>query len=85
MHYCKWMLGNTSSGFVEATYKRKIVINIGDRQKGRSQSKNTFNAIFTKNDIVKNALRIFNLGTYREENIYYKKDSSKHIIDILTK
>jgi len=85
IHYSEFLIGNTSSGIIEAASFGKYVLNVGDRQKGRSQSKNTFNTIFTKNDIVKNALRIFNLGTYKEENIYYKKDSSKHIIEILKK
>ena len=85
MHYSKFLIGNTSSGIIESASFGKYVLNVGDRQKGRSQSKNTFNTIFTKNDIVKNALRIFNLGTYKVENIYYKKNSSKLIIDILKK
>lgn len=83
IHYSEFLIGNTSSGIIEAASFGKYVLNIGDRQKGRSQSKNTFNALFTKNDIVKNALKIFNLGTYKGENIYYKKDSSKLIIEIL--
>ena len=83
IHYSHFLIGNTSSGIIEAASFGKYVLNVGDRQKGRSQSKNTFNAIFTKNDIVKKALRIFNLGLYKEENIYFKKDSSKHIINIL--
>ena len=85
MHYSEFLIGNTSSGIIEAASFGKYVLNVGDRQKGRSQSKNTFNAIFTKNDIVKNALQIFNLGTYKKENIYYKKNSSKLIIQILKK
>jgi GDP/UDP-N,N'-diacetylbacillosamine 2-epimerase (hydrolysing) len=85
IHYSEFLIGNTSSGIIEAASFGKYVLNVGDRQKGRSQSKNTFDAVFTKNDIIKNAFRIFNLGTYNEENIYYKKDSSKHIINILKK
>ena len=52
-------------------------------KKGRSKSKNTFDTTFTKNSIVRNALKILNLGSFRGENIYFKKSSSKHIINIL--
>ena len=83
MYFSQFLIGNTSSGIIEAASFGKYVLNVGDRQKGRSQSKNTFNTIFTKSDIVKNALRIFNLGKYKDENIYYKKDSSKRVINIL--
>lgn len=35
MNACRFMLGNTSSGFVEASFFPKYVINLGDRQRGR--------------------------------------------------
>lgn len=35
MKHCSFMLGNTSSGFVEASFFPKPVVNIGNRQKGR--------------------------------------------------
>src|SRR5690606_31527737 len=42
MKHAKFLLGNTSSGFVEATFFPKYVINLGDRQKGRLETKNIF-------------------------------------------
>ena len=83
MYYSEFLMGNTSSGIIEAASFGKYFLNVGDRQKGRAQSKNTFNSTFKKNDIVKNVLRILNLGIFNGENIYYKKNSSKHIIEIL--
>ena len=38
--YSKAVLGNSSSGIIEAATFNKFVINVGDRQKGRSRSKN---------------------------------------------
>ena len=35
MKYCRMMLGNSSSGFVEASFFSKYVINLGKRQDGR--------------------------------------------------
>jgi GDP/UDP-N,N'-diacetylbacillosamine 2-epimerase (hydrolysing) len=42
MKHCSFMLGNTSSGFVEASYFGKPVINLGNRQKGRILTPNIF-------------------------------------------
>lgn len=83
MYYSQFLLGNTSSGIIEAASFGKYVLNIGDRQKGRLQSNNTLNAIFTKSDIIENALKILSLGNCEEENVYFKKGSSKQIINIL--
>ena len=35
MNHCRFLLGNTSSGIIEAASFAKYVINLGDRQKGR--------------------------------------------------
>ena len=43
MKHCTMMLGNTSSGFVEAAYFSKPVINLGERQKGRLVTPNIIN------------------------------------------
>lgn len=40
MKHCAMMLGNTSSGFVEAAYFPKYVINLGNRQSGRIVTEN---------------------------------------------
>lgn len=42
MKYCSFLLGNTSSGFVEAAYFPKYVINLGERQKGRIETPNIY-------------------------------------------
>lgn len=40
LKYCNLMIGNSSSGLVEAPSFKLPVVNIGDRQKGRLRSKN---------------------------------------------
>ena len=42
MKHCSMLIGNTSSGFVEAAFFPKWVINLGDRQKGRVNTPNIF-------------------------------------------
>jgi len=43
MKYVDALIGNTSSGIIEAASFKKPVVNIGDRQKGRLQSGNVVN------------------------------------------
>mgnify|MGYP006139044343 CR=1 FL=1 len=40
MKLCDIIIGNSSSGILEAPYFKKPVVNIGDRQKGRLKAKN---------------------------------------------
>lgn len=53
MKYCSMLLGNTSSGFVEASFFPKWVINIGSRQDGRIITKNIFSIPIEKEIILK--------------------------------
>ena len=48
MKYCTMMLGNTSSGFVEASFFPKYVINLGKRQLGRIITDNIKNCELKK-------------------------------------
>ena len=47
------MVGNSSSGILEASHLKLPVINIGDRQKGRLKDQNVINARFNVNEIKK--------------------------------
>jgi len=55
MKHCALLLGNTSSGFVEASYFPKWVINLGRRQKGRLLTDNIKTIEIEKELIVKTA------------------------------
>jgi GDP/UDP-N,N'-diacetylbacillosamine 2-epimerase (hydrolysing) len=83
MYYANLLIGNTSSGIIEAATFKKYVVNVGDRQKGRMQSKNIFNTGFNKNDIIEAADQALILGDFNGENIYYKKDTANTIIKLL--
>ena len=52
MKHCSMMVGNTSSGFVEASFFPKTVINLGERQTGRIVTSNIINTKITKHDIL---------------------------------
>lgn len=80
MYYSKIMLGNTSSGIIEAASFCKYVVNVGDRQKGREQSKNILNCEFRKDQIVSAVRKAIDLKKYTKENIYFKENAVDNII-----
>lgn len=51
------MIGNSSSGIIEAASFELPVVNIGDRQRGRLHGKNVINVKECKRDGIKNAMR----------------------------
>ncbi|MEX1211417.1 MAG: UDP-N-acetylglucosamine 2-epimerase [Balneolaceae bacterium] len=83
MNYAEFLLGNTSSGIIEAASFGKYVINVGNRQKGRARSENVFDREFEANEILKGVDSVKHLGTYEGENIYRKPDTTKRIIEVL--
>ncbi len=70
MKYCDVIIGNSSSGIVEAPSFKIPTINIGDRQKGRIQAKSVINCEPNKKDI-KEALN----KSLSKEFIEYIKDT----------
>lgn len=82
MKHCCFIMGNSSSGIIEAASFGKYVINIGDRQKGRFCSENMINTSFNSskiNEIIKSIPK----QPFQGKNIFYKPDSSKIIIKII--
>jgi GDP/UDP-N,N'-diacetylbacillosamine 2-epimerase (hydrolysing) len=83
MYYAKILIGNTSSGILEAASFGKYVINVGDRQKGRMQSKNCIDTPFLKLKMSNAIHKALALGTFEGENVYRKPNTSKLIMTIL--
>lgn len=83
MAHAKLLLGNSSSGIIEAASFNKYVVNIGERQAGRAQSKNVLNCPFDKGRIIQAVRKAINSGPYEGENIYYRKNTAKQIADII--
>jgi GDP/UDP-N,N'-diacetylbacillosamine 2-epimerase (hydrolysing) len=70
MYHCSFLLGNTSSGIIEAASFQKWVINLGDRQKGREYGPNVINIPIKTSHIIK---AVNNIKTYKpltNKNIY---------------
>lgn len=83
MKHCSFLLGNTSSGFVEATFFPKYVINLGDRQKGRIETDNILTTPITKVDILKTVHKIENAKPLKNLNVYGEGNTADQIIIIL--
>lgn len=83
MYYASILLGNTSSGILEAASFGKYVVNVGDRQKGRAQSENIINCEFEENAIVSSVAKAIESKGYTGENIYFKLDVADNIIKII--
>lgn len=85
MQYCKLLIGNTSSGILEAASFGKYVVNVGDRQKGRAQSTNIINCPFVTLDIIQATNKAVKLDQYVGPNVYFKEAVAENIIKIVKK
>ncbi|MEO8068080.1 MAG: UDP-N-acetylglucosamine 2-epimerase [Flavobacteriales bacterium] len=52
MKHCAFVLGNSSSGYVEASFFPKHVIDVGERQTGRIVTPNIYRCAISTNDII---------------------------------
>lgn len=83
MKHVLFLLGNTSSGIIEAASLNKFVVNIGDRQKGRLTGENVLHVPFEKNKILSAVAGIESNGVHELENIYFNDGAKDKIIDKL--
>jgi UDP-hydrolysing UDP-N-acetyl-D-glucosamine 2-epimerase len=84
MKYCTAVVGNSSSGIIEAPSFNKPAINIGDRQKGRIQGANTFNVV-ASSVIIENAFNEITTLLIKENSVnpYGSGNTSNKIMDII--
>lgn len=85
MKHLGLVIGNTSSGIIEAASFQKPVINIGDRQKGRLQGANVINSTIEK---LEDSISHATSDSFIEycngvSNIYGEGDASRRIVDLL--
>lgn len=78
-----FLVGNTSSGIIEAASFQKWVINLGDRQKGRLRSGNVLDVPFDKDAINAAIKKVETLGVYEGANKYVQANSADKVIEIL--
>lgn len=83
MHYAKVLIGNTSSGILEAASFGKYVVNVGNRQKGRLRSNNVIDCEFKESDIITAYEKAMKCHDYKGENRYFKEGAADSIIKII--
>lgn len=88
MKHADFIIGNSSSGILEAPTFKLPCINIGRRQAGRIQADNVINVDFNKQDIIAAIHKIYNDKEYLEKLKYIKNpygdgNSSQRICEIL--
>ena len=82
------VIGNSSSGIVEAPTLKTPVINIGDRQQGRERSKNILDVKPTKDNLIKSVHYVLTNKEFQRRvkncvNVFGEGNASKKIINIL--
>lgn len=83
MKYCNFLLGNTSSGFFDASFFPKWVINLGTRQQGRVLTPNIISCDFNRDQIIQAVKLIESSGNPTYSNVYGNGDAVEKIIKIL--
>lgn len=85
IRHCAFLLGNTSSGIIEAASFAKYVINLGDRQKGRSRGPNVIDCNPSKNEIINSVNKVQSAPILDGSNIYWNGGASDKILNIIKK
>lgn len=70
LSYCDLIVGNSSSGIIEAASAKVPSVNIGDRQLNRSAANSVINSKNSKNDIVKAIKKGLSENFKNKKNIY---------------
>lgn len=87
MKHCALLAGNTSSGFVEASWFPKWVVNLGQRQDGRLITENIRTIAVTENEIVNTVLQLSQQTVPSLQHPYGKGQAAeemvKHILEFL--
>jgi len=85
MKYVDLLIGNTSSGIIEAASFKKPVVNIGDRQKGRLRGENVIDCNI---DSLQESIKLALSNNFRNKikninNIYGEGSAADFIVDKL--
>ena len=83
MRHCAYLIGNTSSGIIEAASLGRYVLDLGQRQAGRDAGPNVINVPVEKNAIVEAAARVRALGTYEGPKLYGDGSTAGRIVSHL--
>jgi len=84
MEHAAFIIGNSSSGIIEAASFGKFVLNVGKRQEGRLQSGNCINVAFEETEMTSAILKLIEIpATFTERNQYVKDNTITEVMNIL--
>lgn len=79
------VLGNSSSGIIEASTLKIVALNIGNRQAGRLFSNNIINSKKDYKSLLKGFNKFPHIKKSKIKKIFYKKNTSKNICAVIKK
>lgn len=86
LKYVRAVVGNSSSGLIEAPSLNTYTLNIGDRQRGRVSGKSVLHCDLDTNEIYDKLIAILSLNKETNfENPYEKDNTSSNITEIIYK
>jgi len=85
LKHCDLVMGNSSSGIVEAASFNKYVINIGNRQSGRERGNNILDVKMNVGHIHKLISKVMSLPKRKMKNIYGDGKAAERISEIINK
>jgi len=85
IEHCEFMIGNSSSGIIEAASFGKFVINIGSRQEGREIGENVIHCNIKTQYILDLIHQIKDRPRLNKKNIYGDGNSADKVVEILKK
>lgn len=77
--YCNLVIGNSSSGIIEAPYFNKISVNIGERQEGRVKAKSVISCGNSYREILKCLKTSFKKSICKQNSNLFKNPYGKKI------
>ena len=83
MKYSKMLVGNTSSGFFDASFFPKWVINLGNRQQGRIITPNIINCPLKSTEIIAAVNKVVKSGAPDPVDVYGDGNTAYKIVKIL--
>ena len=85
MKLCDVVVGNSSSGVIEAPAQRVPTVNIGERQKGRLMADSILQSEENAEAIVSSIKNALNKDRSRITSIYGQGDTAQRVVEILEK
>lgn len=82
---CKFLIGNSSSGIIEAPSLGIVTINVGERQHGRLRANSIIDTSENQKDINKAIKKALNFKLKKFSNPYEQKNTTQKIIKVLEK